>query len=102
MDTQSFSKTPNIIYINNNGDSSEDFLELRNVNENQLLERKSLQDIFVDYDFEDVEVFYLSKMNGIDKYELDIKKKLSLNLKNLFRLLIPILMRRVYLILLFS
>lgn len=75
MDTQNFSKTPNIIYINNRGDSSEDFLKLRIVNEHQLLERKSLQDIFVDYDFEDAEVFYPSKkMNGIDKYELDIKK----------------------------
>lgn len=70
MDTQSFSKTPNIIYINNKDASSEDFLELKNVNECQLLERKSLQDIIVDNDFENVEVFHLSRMNRIpDKPE---------------------------------
>jgi len=76
MDTQNFSKTPNIIYINNRGNSSEDFLELRNVNENQLLERKSLQDTFVYYVCEDAEVFYPSRMNE----EPSLKPKMKFRL----------------------
>ncbi len=70
MDTQSFSKTPNIIYINNKDASSEDSLELKNVSDCQILERKSLQDIIVDNDFENVEVFYPTRINRIpDKPE---------------------------------
>lgn len=44
-------------------------LQLRNV------AKKPIRDIFLDDDFEDAEVFYPSRMNGIDKYELDIKTK---------------------------
>jgi hypothetical protein len=44
-------------------------LELRNV------AKKPIKDIFLDGDFEDAEVFYPSRMNRIDKYELDIKTK---------------------------
>jgi hypothetical protein len=57
------SNSTNIIGKNDDG------LELRHI------VKKPIRDIFLDDDFKDAEVFYPSRINRIDKYELDIKTK---------------------------
>ncbi|WP_407406099.1 DUF3871 family protein [Chryseobacterium sp.] len=75
MDTHKYSKTPNIIDINNSLVPSDDTLQLRKVSNNHLLERKSLQDIFLSEDnFEDAEIFYPSKMNYFSQNVLEHKE----------------------------
>lgn len=69
MDTQSFSKTPNIIEVSVRPQESPVHLKLRSVADNASLEKKSIRDIFLDDNetFEDAEVFYPSKMNDFEK-----------------------------------
>lgn len=69
MDTQSFSKTPNIIEINVRPQESPVNLQLRSVSNTTSIEKKSIRDLFLDDNesFEDAEVFYPSKMNDIEK-----------------------------------
>lgn len=83
MDTHKYSKTPNIIDISNSLVPSDNTLQLRKVSNNHLLDRKSLQDIFLSEDnFEDAEIFYPSKMNDfsqnvIEHKEADIKNNVQ-------------------------
>ncbi|MPS66266.1 DUF3871 family protein [Chryseobacterium sp.] len=65
MDTQSFSKTPNIIEVSVRLQESPVNIQLRNVSNQVSIEKKSIRDIFLDdsESFEDAEVFYPSKMN---------------------------------------
>lgn len=75
MDTQSFSNTPNLTDISNGLISLDNTLQLRKVNNDHLLERKSLQNIFLSEDnFEDAEIFYPSKMNDFCKNVLEHKE----------------------------
>lgn len=68
MDTQSFSKTPNIIEVGSRSTEAPIGLELRRVSNTISVEKKSIRDLFLDDNeiFEDAEVFYPSKMNEID------------------------------------
>lgn len=83
MDTHKYSKTPNIIDISKIIVPFDDSLQLRKVNTDHLLERKSLQDIFLSKDnFEEAEIFYPSKMNDFSQNvlkhkEADIKKNVQ-------------------------
>lgn len=75
MDTHKYSKTPNIIDISKRIVPFDDSLQLRKVNTDHLLERKSLQDIFLSEDnFEDAEIFYPSKMNNFSQNVLEHKE----------------------------
>ncbi|MBL1223286.1 DUF3871 family protein [Chryseobacterium sp. L7] len=69
MDTQSFSKTPNIIEVSLRAEEPLINLQLRNVNNTTVVEKKTIRDIFLDVNegFKDAEVFYPSKMNDIEK-----------------------------------
>jgi hypothetical protein len=71
MDTQSFSKTPNIIEVSVAPQEPLINLQLRNVSNTTHVEKKSFRDIFLDDNesFEDAEVFYPSKMNEEHKPE---------------------------------
>ncbi|WP_375191206.1 DUF3871 family protein [Chryseobacterium sp.] len=73
MDTQSFSKTPNIIEVSVRPQEAPVNLKLRSVSNQASIEKKSIRDIFLDdsESFEDAEIFYPSKMNDIEK-EFDI------------------------------
>ncbi|AZA52772.1 DUF3871 family protein [Chryseobacterium sp. G0201] len=77
MDTQSFSKTPNIIELVSRSVEAPISLELRSVSNTVSVEKKSIRDLFLDDNetFEDAEVFYPSKMNEIDIPRIDIPKK---------------------------
>lgn len=68
MDTQSFSKTPNIIEVGSRSTEAPIGLELRSVSNTISVEKKSIRELFLDDNesFEDAEVFYPSKMNDID------------------------------------
>lgn len=68
MDTQSFSKTPNIIEVRVRPQETPVNLQLRSVSNTTSIEKKSTRDIFLDDNeiFEDAEVFYPSKMNDVD------------------------------------
>lgn len=79
MDTQSFSKTPNIIDVSIRPQESPVNLQLRNVSNQTSLEKKSLRDIFLDESesFEDAEVFYPSKMNEEPKPEPEHNRKVQ-------------------------
>lgn len=65
MDTQSFSKTPNIKEIGSKPTEALINLQLRSVSNQTSLEKKSIRDVFLDENesFEDAKVFYPSKMN---------------------------------------
>lgn len=69
MDTQSFSKTPNIIEVSLRSQENPINLELISVSNTTLVEKKPIRDIFLDDNesFKDGEVFYPSKMNDIEK-----------------------------------
>lgn len=71
MDTQSFSKTPNIIEVSVRPQETPVNLKLRSVSNTTSVEKKSIRDIFLDDNesFEDAEVFYPSKMNELSKLE---------------------------------
>ncbi len=63
MDTQSFSKTPNIIEVSLRSQENPINLELISVNNTTSTERKSLRNIFLDdtESFGDAEIFYPSR-----------------------------------------
>ncbi|MDR6406121.1 MULTISPECIES: DUF3871 family protein [Chryseobacterium] len=67
MDTQSFSKTPNIIGVTLRPQETPINLQLRNVSNTTHVEEKSIRDIFLDDNesFEEAKVFYPSKMNDV-------------------------------------
>ncbi|RTZ48382.1 DUF3871 family protein (plasmid) [Chryseobacterium arthrosphaerae] len=69
MDTQSFSKTPNIIEESLKSQENPINLELRSVSNTTLVEKKSFRDIFLDdiENFEETEVSYPGKMSNIEK-----------------------------------
>ncbi|MXS70499.1 DUF3871 family protein [Flavobacteriaceae bacterium W22] len=71
MDTQSFSKTPNIIEVSVRPQEAPVNLKLRSVSNTTSVENKSIRDIFLDDNesFEDAKVFYPSKMNEESKPE---------------------------------
>lgn len=71
MDTQSFSKTPNIIAVSVRSQEPLINLQLRNVSNTTHVEKKSFRDIFLDDNesFEDAELIYPSKMNEEHKPE---------------------------------
>lgn len=75
MDTHKYSKTPNIIDISKRIVPPNNTLQLSKINTDHLLERKSLQDIFLSKNnFEDAEIFYPSKMNNFSKNVLEHKE----------------------------
>ncbi|AZA87560.1 DUF3871 family protein [Chryseobacterium shandongense] len=71
MDTQSFSKTPNITEVSVRHQEASVNLKLRSVSNTTSVEKKSTKDIFLDDNesFEDAEIFYPSKMNEESKPE---------------------------------
>lgn len=71
MDTQSFSRTPNIIEVSVRPQESPVNLKIRSVSNITSVEKKSIRDIFLDDNesFEDAEIFYPSKMNEEHKPE---------------------------------
>lgn len=71
MDTQSFSKTHNIIEVGSRSVEAPIGLELRSVSNTTSVEKKSIRDLFLDDNesFEDAEIFYPSKMNEEPKPE---------------------------------
>ncbi|WP_267403534.1 MULTISPECIES: DUF3871 family protein [unclassified Chryseobacterium] len=71
MDTQSFSKTPNIIEVSVRPQETPVNLKIRSVSNITSVEKKSIRDIFLDDNesFEDAEIFYQSKMNEEHKPE---------------------------------
>nr|WP_315032940.1 DUF3871 family protein [uncultured Chryseobacterium sp.] len=71
MDTQSFSKTPNIIEVSVRPQEAPVNLQLRNVSNTISVKKKSIRDFFLDKNesFEDAEIFYPSKMNEEPKPE---------------------------------
>jgi hypothetical protein len=77
MDTQIFSKTPNILEVGSRSTEAPIDLELRSISNTISVEKKSIRDLFLDDNetLEDAEVFYPSKMNNIDTPRIDIPKK---------------------------
>lgn len=78
MDTQSFSKTPNIIEMILRPQENPINLQLRSVSNTTHVEKKSIRDIFLDDNesFEEAEVFYPSKMNDVNiPIQADIPNK---------------------------
>ncbi|WP_126652986.1 DUF3871 family protein [Chryseobacterium aureum] len=71
MDTQSFSKIPNIIEVSVRPQETPVNLKIRSVSNITSVEKKSIRDIFLDDNesFEDAEIFYPSKMNEEPKPE---------------------------------
>lgn len=71
MDTQSFSKTPNIIEVSVRPQETPVNLKIRSVSNITSVEKKSIRDIFLDDNesFEDAEIFYPSRMNEEVKLE---------------------------------
>lgn len=69
MDTQSFSKTPNIIEVGVSLQETPVNLQLRSVSNTASIEKESIRDIFLDdnENFKEADVFYPSKMNDIEK-----------------------------------
>lgn len=78
MDTQSFSKTPNIIEVILRPQQNPINLKLRSVSNTTHVEKKSIRDIFLDdnENFEEAEIFYPSKMNDVNiPIQVDIPNK---------------------------
>lgn len=78
MDTQSFSKTPNIIGVTLRPQETPINLQLRSVSNATLVEKKPIRDIFLDDNesFQEAKVFYPSKMNDVSiPIQADIPNK---------------------------
>ncbi|MDQ1858310.1 protein of unknown function [Chryseobacterium taichungense] len=78
MDTQSFSKTPNIIEVILRPQQNPINLKLRSVSNTTHVEKKLIRDIFLDDNesFEEAEIFYPSKMNDVNiPIQVDIPNK---------------------------